>query len=188
MRPTSLKGLIPKLAKAVGMTPAAIYERQRALVHAGLLHPRSGRGPGSGVPADAKSVAILLISLLATGSLSEVEQQTRAIANLKGRCPVTGKKTFVAALTAALNSEELLARALLATVRRSGAVAMASITFLKNPIDEAPSTPNFKEDAEQGQFGADYHTFYLESFAHLTVEATINIWGALPGVELGATK
>jgi len=72
MRPTSLKGLIPKLAKAVGMTPAAIYERQRALVHAGLLHPRSGRGPGSGVPADAKSVAILLISLLASVALCAV--------------------------------------------------------------------------------------------------------------------
>ena len=53
---------------------------------------------------------MLLISVLATGSLSEVEEHTKAIANLKsvdGRCPVTGKKTFGAALTAALKSEEL---------------------------------------------------------------------------------
>jgi hypothetical protein len=57
------------------------------------------------VPADAKSIATLLISLLTTGSLSEVESQTRAIGNLKAtekRCPVTGKKTFAAALAATL--------------------------------------------------------------------------------------
>ena len=45
---------------------------------------------------------MLLISVVATNSLSDVEEQTRIIANLKnvrGRCPLTGKKTFAAALT-----------------------------------------------------------------------------------------
>src|SRR5262245_62088547 len=159
------------------MTPAAIYERQRALVRAGLLHTRPGRGPGSGVPADAKSVAMLLISVLATGSLSEVEEQTKAIANLKsvsGRCPVTGKKTFAAALIATLNSKQLFDRALHATARRSGAGAMASIVFMKKPIAEADfsSPPSFEKDADDSKFGVDPHTFYLKTFAHLTMEAS----------------
>src|SRR5262245_9780419 len=110
VRPTSLKGLIPHLVKSLAITPAAIYERQRALVRVGLLRARPGRGPGSGVPADAKSVATLLISILATGSLSEVEDQTKAVASLKsanGRCKITGKRTFGAALAATLASDAL---------------------------------------------------------------------------------
>ena len=193
LRPmTSLKSLIPRLAKSVGMTPAALYERQRALVRAGLLHARPGRGPGSGVPADAQSVAMLLISVAATGSLSEVEDQTKTIANLKsmgGRCPVTGKRTFGAALTAALKSEELLRRALYFTAKRSGKGAMASITFMKKPIDDpAVRFDDLKEAADQSAFGLAPYDFYLKDFAHLTVEATINLWGTLRGVELEASK
>jgi hypothetical protein len=185
----SLKSLTPLLAKALGTTPDALYERQRALVRAGLLESEAGRGPGSGVRATPYAVAMLLISILSTGSLSEVEQQVKAIANLKsvdGRCPVTGKKTFAAALTATLNSEELLSRALAATAMRSGAGAMASITFLRHPIDQ--TRPPVSDQAEHSRFGADSRTFYLKSFAHLTVEATINLWATLRGIELGATK
>ena len=190
----SLKGLIPGLAKSTGMTPAALYERQRALVRAGLLHTRPGRGPGSGVPADAQSVATLLISVLATGSLSEVEEQTKAIANLKsldGRCPVTGKRTFGAALTAALKSEEWRRRALYAVARRSGKGAQASITFMKKPIDDIKtfsSPPRFEEDADASQFGLNAYDFYMKDFAHLTIEATINLWASLRGVELEGSK
>lgn len=186
----SLKSLIPKFASSLGTTPATIYERQRALVRAGLLHARPGRGPGSGVPADAKSVAILLISLLATSALAEAEVQTKSLANLKsatGKCPVTGKRTFVAALTATLSSEEFLRRALYISARRSGAGAMASIVFLKDPIDEISFPPNL-EDRRTSEFGDDLYKFYTENFAHLTLEATINIWGTLRGVELGRPK
>jgi DNA-binding IscR family transcriptional regulator len=119
----SLKGLIPVLAKAVGMTPAALYERQRALVRAGLLHAESGRGPGSGVRATPESVSMLLVALLATGSLSETESQTKAVANLKSamkRCPLTGKKTFATALTAALASQEMAKRVRWLEVERGG--------------------------------------------------------------------
>src|SRR5688572_7224266 len=101
----SLKGFIPELAKAVGMTPAALYERQRALVRAGLLHGESGRGPGSGVRATPESVAMLLIALLATDSLSETESEAKVVTNLKSGtkpCPLTGKKTFASALASAL--------------------------------------------------------------------------------------
>lgn len=75
----SLKSLIPKLALALGMTPAAIYERQRALVRAGLIQQRPGHGPGSGVLATPQSVAMLLIAILATDSLSETELKPRSL-------------------------------------------------------------------------------------------------------------
>ena len=106
----SLKSVLPSLAKALSISPLALYERQRALVRAGLLKSRPGRGPGSGVLATPESLAMLLIAVAATSSLSEVEEQASIIANLKsvdGRCPLTNKKTFAAALTEALKSEYL---------------------------------------------------------------------------------
>ena len=77
---SSLKGYIPTLARILGTTPAALYERQRALVRAGLLVQSEGRGPGSGVSATAKAIGLLLISVLATDRLSEVEERTHALA------------------------------------------------------------------------------------------------------------
>ena len=187
----SLKSFLPHLAKVLQMSPLALYERQRALVRAGLLESRPGRGPGSGVPANAKSLTMLLISTLATDSLSEVEEQTKAVARLKsvnGRCPVTGKRTFAAALTATVESEALRRWALSATATRSGKLAMASITFMKVPIGEGPMPgfDDYKKVADQSRFGADPYDFYLEDFAHLTIEASMNLWGTLRGLELGA--
>ena len=63
--PFSLKGLIPRLAHELGMTPDALYERQRALVRAGLLKGVEGKGPGSGVRATPYATALLLIAVLA---------------------------------------------------------------------------------------------------------------------------
>ena len=128
----SLKGFIPELAEAVGMTPAALYERQRALVRAGLLHGESGRGPGSGVRATPESVAMLLIALLATDSLSETESQAKMVANLKSGtkpCPLTGKKTFASALASALASEDMAKRIRWIEVERGGAMAEAAIVY-----------------------------------------------------------
>lgn len=184
MRPTSLKGLIPHLAKSLGLTPAAIYERQRALVRVGLLEPRPGRGPGSGVPADAQSVAILFTSLLALGGLSEVEAKTKGLANLKsktGKCPITGKRTFVAALSATLSSDELLSKVLYVSARRSGPETTASIVFLI-------SSPPRADERYRSDFGSLVSTHYLATFAYLTLEATINIQWALRGIELGTSK
>jgi DNA-binding IscR family transcriptional regulator len=130
----SLKALIPKIASALGTTPAALYERQRALVRAGLLHPLPGHGPGSGVRATPESVALLLIALLATSSLTETEGQTARIMNLKSankRCPLTGKKTFSTALAAVLASEELAKRVQTVGVERGGDQAHAEIIFNK---------------------------------------------------------
>ena len=106
----SLKYLITHVSAFTGMSEAAVYERQRALVRAGLLKTERGRGPGSGVRGTPESVALLLISLLATGNLSEAGVSTRIFANLEnkeGFCPLTGKRTFAEAVTAILASKEL---------------------------------------------------------------------------------
>ena len=61
----SLKGYIPGLARILGTTPDALYERQRALVRAGLLDQGAGRGPGRGVRAPEAAVAFRVIATLA---------------------------------------------------------------------------------------------------------------------------
>lgn len=112
MPPLSLKSIIPALARATGLSPAAIYERQRALVRAGLLHGEAGWGPGSGVRATPESAALLLIAILATDVLAETAERTKLFFRLPSRakpavCSITGKKTFGAALTALLASKSM---------------------------------------------------------------------------------
>jgi hypothetical protein len=113
MASLSLKRLITHVTALTGQSEAAVYERQRALVRAGLLKTERGRGPGSGVRGTPESMALLLISLLATGNLSEAGDSTRIFADLKnkdGFCPLTGKRTFAEAVTAILASKELAQR------------------------------------------------------------------------------
>ena len=146
MSTVSLKGLIPLLARAVDMTPAALYERQRALVRAGLLQSEPGRGPGSGVRSTPDSVALLLIALLATGSLSETEGHTEILAKLKSatkRCPLTGKKTFATALAAALASEDVAKQVRWIEVERGGSKARAIIAFKEEPDKVGVETSEF---------------------------------------------
>jgi hypothetical protein len=134
------------------MKPAAIYERQRALVRAGLLEQRPGHGPGSGVLATPRSFALLLISIVATPNLSEVERQTKIVANLRSRmksCPLTDKATFVSALTAVLESEELAKRVSFLMVERGGRESDAMIVF------DATRTGEFRVQGHQSQFGKD---------------------------------
>lgn len=104
----SLKALTKTMAGELGLTPAALYERQRVLVAANLLKPEKGRGPGSGVRATPKSVAWLLISVLAAQGLSDVEESAPLMARLKlsgsERGPLDWETTFVDALAWALSS------------------------------------------------------------------------------------
>ena len=81
----SLRSYLYKLSKLLGLTPIALYERQRELVRAGLLHAEGTRGPGAGVRLSPELVAVLLISVLATDSLSEVAERTREIAGATAR-------------------------------------------------------------------------------------------------------
>jgi hypothetical protein len=103
---TSLKAFIPELAKALEMNPTALYERQRSLIRGGLLEVKSGHGPGSGVRLNPESVAMLLISVLATNSLVDVEAKTREGAELRGR----GGKRFAEVFSETLGSEEAAAK------------------------------------------------------------------------------
>jgi hypothetical protein len=83
MTTKSLKSCIPELARVLGETTDALYERQRALDREGLLESRPGRGPGSGVRATPESIAMLLIGLLASVSLSDAGARARDIAKTK---------------------------------------------------------------------------------------------------------
>jgi hypothetical protein len=132
---TSLKSMTPTLAGWIGITPAALYERQRALVRAGLLNPELGRGPGSGVRATPESVAMLLVAVLATDSLSETAQQTKTLANLQSRtkCLLTGKRTFARALAAVLASPETSRQVIYIEARRSAVWADAAIVYKPEP-------------------------------------------------------
>jgi hypothetical protein len=104
----SLKAYAPVLAWRLGMTPAALYERQRALVRDGILQQPEGRGPGSGVQVHPFAVALLLVAVLATDSLSETADKVRTFATAKstardGRCPLTRRQTFVEAMALVLD-------------------------------------------------------------------------------------
>jgi hypothetical protein len=100
--PQSLKSCIPDLARVLNETPDALYERVRALDREGLLVSVPGKGPGSGVRATPESVAMLLIGLLASVSLTEVGTLARSFSRavpIDSECPLTGAKSFHAALT-----------------------------------------------------------------------------------------
>ena len=105
---SSLKAYAPLLAWRLGTTPAALYERQRALVREGMLDQSAGRGPGSGVQVGLYPVALLLVAVLATDSLSETAERVRIFAAAKaiaanGLCPLTGQQTFVEAVARVLD-------------------------------------------------------------------------------------
>ena len=139
----------------VRMSPAALSERQRALFRGGLIKSEAGRGPGSGVRATPQSVAMLLISLLATDSLSEAEERTRLVASLKSRskrCPLTGKRNFGDALSAILSSEELAARIFGIAVDRTAAATWAAFAFPKRPKLDAPVPSDNFQDSEFGEY------------------------------------
>ena len=110
----SLKAFIPRLAGILNTTPAALYERQRALVREGLLTPEEGRGRGSGVRLSAEALAVLLIGLLVTDSLAEVASKSADMAEAKPwpekKCPITGKSKFKDAFAAVLEDRDLCKR------------------------------------------------------------------------------
>jgi hypothetical protein len=68
-----LKTAIPLLATILGVTPAFLYERQRALVRSGVLTPEPGRGPGSGTSFSWENVCALLAAVLLAKGLAELD-------------------------------------------------------------------------------------------------------------------
>ncbi|SRR5713101_6215474 len=130
---TSLKSFIPVLSRILGVSPEALYERQRVLVREELLESVPGHGPGSGVRATPESVAMLLIGVLASPSLSEAGPAARLIANArpgypKHKCPLTGATTFAGVLAKVL-SDESISKRVVKDLSISPSGGLASIYF-----------------------------------------------------------
>jgi hypothetical protein len=72
----SLKAFLPVLSKHTDLSVTALYERQRALVRLGLYPAptQSGRNSG-GAMATPGNVGIMLLSVLVTDRLSEVDER-----------------------------------------------------------------------------------------------------------------
>jgi hypothetical protein len=124
---TSLKAFCEDLAPLLGLTPAALYERQRALVRMGDL-PEPVQGRGKGLHATPATVAILLVAVMETDSLSDTDLRVHRVAKARyrfaqdragGRCELTGKVLFVDALTEILGSQRLAGQVARITVHRS---------------------------------------------------------------------
>jgi hypothetical protein len=112
----SLTSLLPRIAPTLRLTTSALYERQRALVRMKMLPTPEGRGRGSGAEATADTVAVLLVSVLATDSLSESEVLVQALAQaafidttkeIISTCPFTAEQLFVDAVARTLADEKL---------------------------------------------------------------------------------
>jgi hypothetical protein len=106
----------PEVATCLDMSSTALYERQRALVRVGLLPQARSRGRKSGgALATPETVALIVLSILVTDSLSEVDERMATWAGLRaiehhirrgkgeilrvGKCRLTGQKTLHEALT-----------------------------------------------------------------------------------------
>ena len=114
-----LKTYLSTLSPRLGLTHQMLYERQRALVRHGLLENVEGRGRGSGVRADEKSLSVFLISLLAHDLLvlTFVAEIFCVMKNDEGKCPVTGARTFQEAMQRVLGDEKLAERVTTPAVR-----------------------------------------------------------------------
>jgi hypothetical protein len=121
----SLTSFLPMLVSHLGITQAAIYERQRALIRLGLLPKPVGRGRGSGVDATPQSTGLIIISTLATDNLSDMDDRILALCRAQVRewrkrkeCRLTKQTVFHHALAEILASHALAKRVLSVDVER----------------------------------------------------------------------
>jgi hypothetical protein len=146
----SLKSYCGPLSKILGLTPDALYERQRVLARSGYLSGAiAGKGPGSGIRATPANVTKLVLSTLATDALSEIEEKTRKLAAAKhggGKCPLTGETKFQNALEKILSVGDLTESVLAIEVRRVG--MMARIGFRRS--DDHLAVSEFGKAEESG--------------------------------------
>jgi hypothetical protein len=111
---------------------------------------------------------MLFISLVATTSLSEVEQQTKVVAHLKsrnGQCPLTDQRTFAHALTDVLRYDALTKRASFIHIERGGSDVDAAIAYY--------DTLNRRGKVKRSAFGkgnAPSHLLYFASYLALPDE------------------
>jgi hypothetical protein len=75
--PGSLKAILPRIAPVLGLTPDALYERQKILVQKGLLQKPVGRGRGSGQKPTVDAAAVLVAAVM-VGSRSSLARLSAA--------------------------------------------------------------------------------------------------------------
>src|SRR4029077_11888225 len=78
----SRKAFSETLAPLLASTPAALYERQRALIRLGML-PQAVQGRGKGLPATPETVAMLLVAVMTTDNLSDTDLRVRRMAQAR---------------------------------------------------------------------------------------------------------
>lgn len=148
LMPMSLKSFLPVVSRIVGESTDALYERQRALVREGLLVALPGHGRGSGVRADADSVAMLLIALMSTVNLSNAGARSRDLSEApheSGKCGLTGERTFRAALSRILSDAKLAKRVKELRVVTNGAMAQVTHGTKREFFVKDFTTPNEHE-------------------------------------------
>jgi hypothetical protein len=126
---SSLQASIVPLAKTLGLSEHALYERQLALMGK-LLPARTGRGPGSGTPFSAETVAVLVISMLATDSIKGCVEATRALCDARLTSIPIGQEdelgspqTFKAAMVNALSNDAVVSKITFLRVHRRSSLA-----------------------------------------------------------------
>jgi hypothetical protein len=171
----SLKAFSETLAPFLASTPAALYERQRALIRLGMLPPPV-QGRGHGLPATPETVATLIVAVMATDNLSDTDQRVRRMAKARYssrqddaaqhkagvRCKLTGKVCFVDALAAILGSERLAAEVIVINASRETYPAGSAV------IDFRPGGAAPERRSERSVFGRV--DFYHD---HMLVETTL---------------
>ncbi len=139
----SLKAFLPTLACLLGLSPAALYERQRALVRLGILPTPTARGRNSGgAMATPDSVGMMLIAVLVTDNLSEMDDRIASFADKEAFDPATGKatrcrftkeKTLRRALAAALADSKISATLNIELARKAMTARLIDIDGLFKP-------------------------------------------------------
>lgn len=69
-------------SKTFGMTAEEVYNRQRILSEIGMFSEEAGSGPGRGVRAEPRSVALLIMSLMCAERRHTLEQRLASYAKL----------------------------------------------------------------------------------------------------------
>lgn len=114
----SLKSFLPTLSNYTALSVTALYERQRSLVRIGLFPApkQSGRNSG-GALASPRNVAIMLMSVLATDRLSEMDGRVAELLTLK---PIQNFEyaTVLDCLEAILDGRTAFSAAVVAVDRR----------------------------------------------------------------------
>lgn len=99
---------MPRMAALLGVSFAVCYERQKALIRAGILPLLPGRGPGSGVRLTPEAIAALLVAVMGTDTLAAAASATAELLASRSRdWPIDGGHTLKDALVAMITRPDL---------------------------------------------------------------------------------